>query len=277
MNGQMKDDEIYGEGNTYSAEYWMYDARLGRRWNLDPVDQISISNYAAFGNNPIIYIDPNGDKIIFTEKALDNEPLMQMISDMYINSETFRTMYDLIDASENVLYISTSTPLLNEVGAAGVFVEGWNTDKSTYKWGVAFYSDDAMQYDVEVITEEMFHFFQIVEFYNDGKREPQQIEFEAKFFNQIVKQEYENTTLGPNWYGNFGASFTNEISQMEKYIQNENNSRIISDNNREQYFSWAKEFQSTDNLPQSYLGNQGNVLPEASNYIYENKECVSNP
>jgi RimJ/RimL family protein N-acetyltransferase len=57
----VKDDEIYGEGNTYSAQYWEYDARLGRRWNLDPKPQISISDYAVMGNNPIRNIDPKGD------------------------------------------------------------------------------------------------------------------------------------------------------------------------------------------------------------------------
>jgi RHS repeat-associated protein len=61
FNGQEKEDDIYGEGNTYSAEYWMYDSRLGRRWNVDPVDQISISNYAVLSNSPIIRIDPYGD------------------------------------------------------------------------------------------------------------------------------------------------------------------------------------------------------------------------
>src|SRR5690606_15748261 len=35
---------------------------LGRRWNVDPVDQISISNYVCFRNNPIFIVDKNGDK-----------------------------------------------------------------------------------------------------------------------------------------------------------------------------------------------------------------------
>ena len=60
FNGQEIDKEV-GEGIT-TAEFWEYDSRLGRRWNLDPVDQISISNYACFGNNPIFFIDKNGDE-----------------------------------------------------------------------------------------------------------------------------------------------------------------------------------------------------------------------
>lgn len=55
-----KDDEVSGEGNSYTAEYWQYDARLGRRWNTDPVVKVHESPYAAFANNPILFIDPSG-------------------------------------------------------------------------------------------------------------------------------------------------------------------------------------------------------------------------
>lgn len=37
--------------------------RLGRRWNQDPKPNPSISNYATFANNPIIYTDPFGDTV----------------------------------------------------------------------------------------------------------------------------------------------------------------------------------------------------------------------
>ncbi|MDQ3073858.1 MAG: hypothetical protein M3Q97_11415 [Bacteroidota bacterium] len=59
-----RDDEVKGSGNSYTAEFWQYDARLGRRWNLDPVTQFSISNYACFANNPIYFSDPNGDTYV---------------------------------------------------------------------------------------------------------------------------------------------------------------------------------------------------------------------
>jgi len=74
-----KDDEINGAtGTSYTAEFWQYDPRIGRRWNLDPVDQISISNYAAFGLNPIIYIDPRGNKkdwYISNAEGASDEPI----------------------------------------------------------------------------------------------------------------------------------------------------------------------------------------------------------
>jgi len=60
MNGQEEDDEIYGDGNSTSAEFWQYDARLGRRWNVDPVTKEYESPYSCFGNNPIWFVDQDG-------------------------------------------------------------------------------------------------------------------------------------------------------------------------------------------------------------------------
>jgi hypothetical protein len=59
MNGQEKDTDIDAHHTT--ALYWEYDSRIGRRWNLDPIENIGESGYACFGNNPIYYNDINGD------------------------------------------------------------------------------------------------------------------------------------------------------------------------------------------------------------------------
>jgi len=59
--GQEKSDEIKGEGNSYTAEFWEYDPRLGRQWNLDPKPIMWESSYAVNGNNPNYFIDPLGD------------------------------------------------------------------------------------------------------------------------------------------------------------------------------------------------------------------------
>lgn len=67
FNGQLKDDEVYGDGNLNTAEYWEYDTRLGRRWNIDPVVKYWQSNYECFSNNPIINVDPKGDDDYFNK------------------------------------------------------------------------------------------------------------------------------------------------------------------------------------------------------------------
>ncbi len=61
FNGQEKDDEVAGVGNIMTAEFWEYDTRLGRRWNLDPVIKQDFSGYGVLGDNPIVFFDENGD------------------------------------------------------------------------------------------------------------------------------------------------------------------------------------------------------------------------
>ncbi len=75
FNGQEKDNEIYGRGNSYTAEFWQYDARLGRRWNVDPVVKYWESPYTCFSGNPVWFVDPNGADTSFAE----NETRAQFI------------------------------------------------------------------------------------------------------------------------------------------------------------------------------------------------------
>lgn len=68
FQGQEMDNEVAGvTGSHYTAEFWEYDSRLGRRWNIDPMVYPWQSSYAAFNNNPIVIIDPlglEGDNVI---------------------------------------------------------------------------------------------------------------------------------------------------------------------------------------------------------------------
>jgi hypothetical protein len=59
INGQERSDGL--NDNLTTALYWEYDSRIGRRWNPDPVVNISESRYACFGNNPNYYSDELGD------------------------------------------------------------------------------------------------------------------------------------------------------------------------------------------------------------------------
>src|SRR5690606_10828536 len=61
-NTQEKVNEISGIGNHNTAEFWEYDTRLGRRWNIDPKAHLAPgwSPYRAFCDTPILYSDPDG-------------------------------------------------------------------------------------------------------------------------------------------------------------------------------------------------------------------------
>jgi hypothetical protein len=60
FNGQEVDNEVFGEGIGLTAEFWQYDSRLGRRWNIDPVLKAYESPYACLAGNPVWLADNRG-------------------------------------------------------------------------------------------------------------------------------------------------------------------------------------------------------------------------
>jgi len=63
FNGMEKDDEIKGAGNSLNFGARMYDNRLGRFKSVDPKwkSYPFMSTYCFAANNPIRYIDDNGE------------------------------------------------------------------------------------------------------------------------------------------------------------------------------------------------------------------------
>ena len=80
FNGMEMNNELKGTGNSMTAKFWQYDARLGRRWNVDPVDRFYEGSYTVFSNSPIIGVDPNGDSTMY-----------------YFKGELIYTSYDGLD------------------------------------------------------------------------------------------------------------------------------------------------------------------------------------
>lgn len=92
FQGQEKDDEVKGIGNSLDFGARIYDSRVGRWLALDPLQAKypSLSPYHAFADNPILFIDPNG-KEIFIGGIKYNPPTKRTASDIeqISNSNTF--------------------------------------------------------------------------------------------------------------------------------------------------------------------------------------------
>ncbi len=73
FQGQERDDEVSGEGNSYSASFWQYSSRLARRWNIDPVVKHHESPYSSYANNPIWFTDKNGADTSFTSTTAKDD------------------------------------------------------------------------------------------------------------------------------------------------------------------------------------------------------------
>ncbi len=93
FNTQEREPEI--NPALTSAEYWMYDGRLGRRWQLDPKPVTGLSDYSVLRNNPVTFNDPLGDTAIVgksfeksaTFKQLRKEWRKQTGLKVYVNSK----------------------------------------------------------------------------------------------------------------------------------------------------------------------------------------------
>ena len=78
FQGQEKDDELKGEGNSYDYGARFYDSRIGRFFSLDPLQKQFPyeSNYNFVSNNPIIFSDPTGKakilRIVITDRETGN-------------------------------------------------------------------------------------------------------------------------------------------------------------------------------------------------------------
>ena len=81
FNGMEKDDELKGEGNSYTTEFRQYDPRIGRWFSLDPKSDhprlVSWSPYHYSYNNPLVYVDTYGDipweKVLAAYKRVSSE------------------------------------------------------------------------------------------------------------------------------------------------------------------------------------------------------------
>ncbi len=77
FQGQVKDDEIKGSGNSYNFGARFYDNRVGRWLSLDNVVKPWLSPYQFASGNPVNHIDPDGNDEIhffyYISKFLDKE------------------------------------------------------------------------------------------------------------------------------------------------------------------------------------------------------------
>lgn len=118
FNTQEKVDEVSGDGNHNTAEFWEYDTRLGRRWNLDPKSQVNISDYAVMGCNPVINMDWLGDywdpnwKSNFKEGVGDE--IEKVGCGLYKNNKVFRKVINRLTNSNkkyNIISEDQETPI----------------------------------------------------------------------------------------------------------------------------------------------------------------------
>jgi len=154
FNGMEKDNEISGNGNSYTTEFRQLDVRLGRWFSRDPIERAFESDYAGFSNNPIIKVDPDGDSDFYTANGeylgsdgtdgadihiVTNQDVIDNIKSQRIQSSsdptyytykatleqgTFFTLPPFSDREKIDIQMKTQSPnQLNEIGGEGFLAD----------------------------------------------------------------------------------------------------------------------------------------------------------
>ena len=103
-----KDDELKGEGNSMDFGNRIYDPRIGRFFSTDLLEKKypMFSPYSAFANNPIFYVDKDGNEnIIYVvnvpdgkgKKTMSNNELQKRIdkANSILSSKAEKGGYEL--------------------------------------------------------------------------------------------------------------------------------------------------------------------------------------
>lgn len=115
--GSEKDDEIYGSGNSYTTEFRQLDTRTGRWWGIDPLAHEFPwqSPYVGMDNNPIFFIDPNGDST-YNYNVSTNK--LTMISDVGGNEQQ---IVNFVNADGSLIMLGNN-PATAIIDGSSVFV-----------------------------------------------------------------------------------------------------------------------------------------------------------
>ena len=103
FNGKENDNEVKGEGDEQDYGERIYDSRISKWLSVDPLQRIhpNESPYVYTGNNPILFVDPNGkDKVEYIRVITDQGTLLKTVvtkhafkAEMNENYNTSPTLY----------------------------------------------------------------------------------------------------------------------------------------------------------------------------------------
>ena len=117
FQGQERDDEVKGAGNSYTTYFRQLDPRVGRWFSIDPKMTALESPYVSMGNNPITCIDIEGDTIEFVGMNKDEIENYKTTINLFKQSDLFKYYYESLETSQNVYYLK----LDENLGKGGQF------------------------------------------------------------------------------------------------------------------------------------------------------------
>ena len=134
------------------------------------------SPYVHAGNNPVKFVDANGDAIDLSGMTKDEkEEYMSGITNLRQNSDLFNSIYTSLENSKEIYFVTFGQTTID----GETFVDGQFSTNSMGGGSIVFLSGGNTQ--SSVLSEEFFHAYQYDNrrSYDIGKMN---VEFEAKVF-----------------------------------------------------------------------------------------------
>lgn len=118
FNGMEQDNEVQGQGNSYTTEYRMLDVRLCRWLSTDPLANKypDYSPYQTFNNNPLYFVDPSGLEGEGQSEGEGDKPKEKSFSSVPVGAEITK-----LATGGSVNVKGTDTPAKIEAGSPQEF------------------------------------------------------------------------------------------------------------------------------------------------------------
>ena len=239
FNGKEKIDEINGEGNEIDFGARIYDSRLGSWMSLDPLQEKypSLSPYNFCGNNPIMFVDPDGQRIDLSNLSRSQRREYKAQIRQLKKSDIFKQLYK--ELQENKDFVVTIKLTATERDGGSFFPGG--------KGGVATVNPEL----AATIVQELFAAYQVLNMFKGLTDGATQTDLEAEqeiAAHFIINQAKDNGGQGLIEYLPKGAidvdegKVTTEPIIDTKYEPSPNTEEINSCEFDEAYQNYKPKF-----------------------------------
>ena len=210
FNGKELDEEtgLY----YYGARY--YDPRLSVWYSVDRFAEKYpfLSPYSYGKNNPINFIDINGDTLSWATNI--NSILVKIkVNKLRLKSTVFNTLYKKLDSHNTVYRIDANNQKVQESFRES---SNWREDKAgAYTEGNKIIFSELNATDAS-FSEEFFHLYQ--NYLYGNRRTTYEKDAEAKLFNSVVLTEIDNSNYSITGINAIINTINNEFPQSFSYM-----------------------------------------------------------